>query len=280
MEHDPGPPSIGTSETIMAETLLTKRIEFAAAHRYHNEAWDAATNRRVFGACNNEPGHGHNYLLEVTVAGPVDRHTGMVVNLFDLKVVLQDVLEEFDHKHLNIDTPYFTDTIPTTENIAAVLWDRLEQRPEIGRLERVRLYEEEDLWADVTAEGRSRRRASLSRRYRFPASVPVASVPAPGRTGHNYALEVTVEGEIHRDTGMVTDIGAVDRVVQELVIRRFADRDLGQDPAFSDRPLTGETLSRLIWTLLVKAIPAGRLQKIRLAESDDLIYEYAEASNE
>lgn len=259
----------------MPETFLTKRIEFAAAHRYHNDAWDAATNRRIFGACNNEPGHGHNYLLEVTVAGPVDQHTGMVVNLFDLKAVLQDVLEEFDHKHLNVDTPYFKDTIPTTENIAVVLWDRLEQRPEIGRIERVRLYEEEDLWADLTAEGRSRRRASLTRRYRFPASVPVANVPA-GRTGHNYALEVTVEGEIHRDTGMVTDIGGVDQAVQELVIRRFADRDLEQDPAFASRPPTGATFARLIWSLLVKAIPTGRLQKIRLAESEDLIYEYTE----
>ncbi len=260
----------------MTETLLTKRIEFAAAHRYHNGAWDEATNRRVFGACHNEPGHGHNYLLEVTVAGPVDRHTGMVVNLFDLKIVLQQVLEEFDHKHLNLDTPYFRTTIPTTENIARVLWDKMAERSEIGRLDRVRLYEEDDLWADLTAETHARRRASLTRRYHFPASLPAAAVRAQGQTGHNYALEVTVEGEIHPETGMVTDIGAVDRVVQESVVRRFAGRNLGQDPAFSARPLTGETLAQLIWSLLAKAIPTGRLQKVRLVESDDLSCEYAE----
>jgi 6-pyruvoyltetrahydropterin/6-carboxytetrahydropterin synthase len=260
----------------MAEMLLTKRIEFAAAHRYHNEAWDAATNRRVFGPCNNEPGHGHNYLLEVTVAGPVDPHTGMVVNLFDLKVVLQDVLEEFDHKHLNLDSPYFKGLIPTTENIATVLWDRLARRPELIRLERVRLYEEEDLWADLTAAARSGHRASLTRRYRFSASVPVANAPAQDQTGRRYALEVTVEGAIHPDTGMVTDIRAVDRVVQEHVIRHLADRNLGRDPAFAARPLTGETLARLIWSLLVKAIPMGRLQRIGLVESEDLAYEYAE----
>jgi len=261
----------------MTETLLTKRIEFAAAHRYHNEAWDAVTNRRVFGACNNEPGHGHNYLLEVTVAGPVDRHTGMVVNLFDLKVVLQQVLEEFDHKHLNVDTPYFTHTIPTTENIATVLWGKLNERPEIGRLERIRLYEEDDLWADVTTKDQAGCRASLTRRYRFPASLPLsANVRTQGQMGHNYALEVTVEGDIHPETGMVTDIGALDQSVQELVVRRFADRNLGQDPAFSSRPLTGETLAQLIWSLLVKAIPAGRLQQVRLVEADDLSYEYAE----
>lgn len=260
----------------MTETLLTKRIEFAAAHRYHNEAWDTATNRRVFGACNNEPGHGHNYLLEVTVAGPVDRRTGMVVNLFDLKVVLLDVLEEFDHKHLNVDTPYFTKIIPTTENITTVLWGKLSERSEIGRLYRVRLYEEDDLWADLTAEAHAHRRASLTRRYHFPASLPAANARAQGQTGHNYALEVTVEGEIHPETGMVTDIGAVDRAVQELVVRRFTDRNLGQDPVFASRPLTGETLAQLIWSLLVKAVPAGRLQTVRLVESDDLIYEYTE----
>ncbi|MBI5776746.1 MAG: 6-carboxytetrahydropterin synthase [Nitrospirae bacterium] len=262
----------------MAETLLTKRIEFAAAHRYHNDAWDAATNRRVFGACNNEPGHGHNYLLEVTVAGPVDRHTGMVVNLFDLKVVLLDVLEEFDHKHLNVDTPYFTKIIPTTENITTVLWGKLRERPEIGRLERIRLYEDEDLWADLTAEAHARRRASLTRRYHFSASLPLsANVRTQGQTGHNYALEVTVEGEIHPETGMVTDIGSVDRAVQELVVRRFTDRNLGQDPAFTSRPLTGETFARLIWSLLVKAVPAGRLQNVRLSESDDLMCDYTES---
>jgi 6-pyruvoyltetrahydropterin/6-carboxytetrahydropterin synthase len=248
----------------MAETLLTKRIEFSAAHRYHNDAWDAATNRRVFGACNNEPGHGHNYLLEVTVAGPVDRHTGMVVNLFDLKVVLQDVLEEFDHKHFNIDTPYFTKTIPTTENIATLLWNKLAARADIGRLERIRLYEEDDLWADVTADAQARRRASLTRRYHFSA-------------GPTYALAVTVDGEIHPDTGMVTDLGALDRTVQELVVRRFADRNLGQDPAFSSIRPTGATLARLIWSLLVKAIPTGRLQKIRLSDTPDQAVEYAES---
>ena len=260
----------------MTETLLTKRIEFAAAHRYHNEAWDAATNRRVFGACNNAPGHGHNYLLEVTVAGPVDRHTGMVVNLFDLKVVLQEVLEEFDHKHLNLDVPYFTKTVPTTENIATVLWGKLAARSEIGRLERIRLYEEDDLWADVTVKDQAGNRASLTRRYHFPASLPAANAQQ-GQTGHNYALEVTVEGDIHPETGMVTDIGAVDRMVQELVVSRCTGRNLGQDPAFTSRPLTGETLARFIWSLLAKALPSGRLQKVRLVESDDLSYEYAES---
>jgi 6-pyruvoyltetrahydropterin/6-carboxytetrahydropterin synthase len=187
-------------------------------------------------------------------------------------------LEEFDHKHLNVDTPYFTKTIPTTENIATLLWNKLAARTDIGRLERIRLHEEDDLWADVTADAQARRRASLTRRYHFSASLPLSvDASAQGQTGHNYALEVTVEGEIHPETGMVTDIGALDRVVQELVVRRFADRNLGQDPAFSSIRPTGATLARLIWSLLAKAIPTGRLQTIRLSESDDRVYEYAES---
>jgi hypothetical protein len=75
---------------------------------------------------------------------------------------------------------------------------------------------------------------------------------------------------------MVTDIGALDQAVQELVVRRFADRNLGQDPAFSSRPLTGETFARLVWSLLVKAVLAGRLQNVRLSESDDLTCDYSE----
>ena len=91
----------------MAPVLLTKRIEFAAAHRYIKAEWDEAKNRAVFGPCYNPPAHGHNYMVEVTVLGEVDPKTGMVVNLFDLKRVLLNVLEEFDHKNLNLDMPLF-----------------------------------------------------------------------------------------------------------------------------------------------------------------------------
>ncbi|MEW6543799.1 MAG: 6-carboxytetrahydropterin synthase [Nitrospirota bacterium] len=270
----------------MAQVLLTKRIEFAAAHRYHNEAWDAARNRAVFGACNNEPGHGHNYLLEVTVGGEVDGRTGMVVNLYDLKRVLKQVLEAFDHKHLNLDTPYFTRSIPTTENLALVLWNLLAARAEIGRLVKVRLFEDDDLCAEVTGPGPE---ASLTRRYHFSAAHRLASPKLSGADsqrlfgscltdeghGHNYVLHVTVCGKIHPETGMVTDLRALDAAVQDRVVRRFDHRDLNQDPDLADRAATGENLVRLVWDLLVKALPAGRLEKVGLAETRDTYFEYA-----
>lgn len=270
----------------MAKVQLTKRIEFAAAHRYHNDAWDAARNRLVFGACNNAPGHGHNYLLEVTTAGEVDRQTGMVVNLYNLKQVLKQVLEEFDHKHLNLDTPYFKQTIPTTENVARVLWRILSARPEIGTLKRVRLFEDEDLFADITAAGAT---TSLTRRYHFSAAHRLHSSDLSERDhrslcgtcggtaehGHNYCLEVTVEGDIDPQTGMVTDIPALDRVVRERVIERFDHRNLNQDAEFLNRVPTGENFSRVIWDLLIKAIPTGRLQRIGLGETREVRFEYA-----
>jgi 6-pyruvoyltetrahydropterin/6-carboxytetrahydropterin synthase len=262
-------------ESAMPPVLLTKRIEFAAAHRYHKPSWDAARNREVFGACNNEPGHGHNYLLEVTVSGEVDPRTGMVVNLFDVKQALQGVLEEFDHKHLNIDTPYFTDMIPTTENVARVLWHRLETHPPIGTLHTVRLYEDEDLYAEVTAAA-GLEVANVTRRYQFTAvyeGQPAQSGSGGAWSGHTWDLFVTVHGPIDRETGMVTDIVALDRVVHEQVVRPFDGQNLRH--VLGHRPITGENLVRAIWDRLVKAIPTGTLHRIRLVQTRDLAFEYA-----
>ena len=152
----------------MSKVLLTKRLEFAAAHRYIKPEWDEAKNRAVFGLCYNPPAHGHNYMIEVTVLGEVDPKTGMVVNLFDLKLALLKVLEEFDHKNLNLDMPYFKDQIPTSENLARVLWSKLDGQKDIGKLHAIRLYEDEDLYAEVTAEA-GLDVASVTRRYSFTA---------------------------------------------------------------------------------------------------------------
>lgn len=128
---------------------LTKRAEFSASHYYHNPEFSEEENRRVFGKCSNPHGHGHNYTLEVTVAGEVDSSTGMVLNITDLKKLLEaEVLEAFDHKFLNEEAPAFRSTIPTTENMAIEIWRRLAPKLTFGRLHRVRLYETVDLYVD------------------------------------------------------------------------------------------------------------------------------------
>src|ERR1035438_8771591 len=128
---------------------LTRKAEFSAAHLYHNPELSAEENRRVFGKCNNPNGHGHNYTLEVTVKGAVDPRSGFVVDLKELKDVMsREVLEALDHRFLNKEVPEFLSKIPTTENIAIVIWQRLAPKLNGARLHRVRVYETPDLFVD------------------------------------------------------------------------------------------------------------------------------------
>jgi 6-pyruvoyltetrahydropterin/6-carboxytetrahydropterin synthase len=132
---------------------LTRKAEFSAAHYYYNPEGSEEENRRVFGKCANRNGHGHNYTLEVTVAGEIDDVTGFVIDLKQLKEILnREVLEQLDHRHLNHEVPEFATRIPTTENIAVAIWRRLEARIHPARLHRVRLYELPDLFVDYYGE--------------------------------------------------------------------------------------------------------------------------------
>jgi 6-pyruvoyltetrahydropterin/6-carboxytetrahydropterin synthase len=125
---------------------LTRRYRFAAAHRLHSRSLTAEENARIYGKCNNPYGHGHNYILDVTVAGPVDAATGMVFDVAKLdSVVRQSVLEPLDHAHLNLDVGRFQNLAPTTENLCMEIYGILlaNLTPEPGKafLKRVRLEE-------------------------------------------------------------------------------------------------------------------------------------------
>lgn len=125
---------------------LTRRYRFSAGHRLHNDALTADENRRIYGKCNNPNGHGHNYLLEVTVAGEIDPATGMVYDLAALdRIVSERVIEELDHKNLNLDTEYFRAQVPTTENLCREIYNilrgPLEEAERGVKLDGVRLEE-------------------------------------------------------------------------------------------------------------------------------------------
>jgi 6-pyruvoyltetrahydropterin/6-carboxytetrahydropterin synthase len=133
---------------------LTRKAEFSSAHFYWNEGWSEAENVRVFGKCANRQGHGHNYTLEVMVKGEVDPVTGFVVDLKELKDILErEVISVYDHRHLNFEVPEFAHSIPTTENIAVAIWRRLDGKIPNAALHRVRVYEMADLFADFYGEG-------------------------------------------------------------------------------------------------------------------------------
>ena len=136
--------------------LLTRRAEFSASHVCAQPALSPEQNRQIYGAGANPSGHGHNYILEVTLEGDPDPATGMVFDLKRLKELIQQtVIDPMDHRFLNYEVPPFDKIVPTTENVAAEIWRRLEPYFESGRarLSNVRLYETEDLFVDYTGSG-------------------------------------------------------------------------------------------------------------------------------
>ncbi|HTF45041.1 MAG TPA: 6-carboxytetrahydropterin synthase [Terriglobales bacterium] len=123
------------------KAYLTRRYLFSASHRLHNDAMSAEENRAIYGKCNNPHGHGHNYMVEITVSGQVDQSTGMICNLADLDgFVEREILQRFDIENLNM-LPEFASVIPSTENLCTVIHDILQRGFTHAHLQRVRIEE-------------------------------------------------------------------------------------------------------------------------------------------
>ena len=131
--------------------LITKRVEFSASHVCRNPALSDRENQELFGVAANPHGHGHNYVVDVTLAGEPDPVTGMVMDLKRVKeVVNREVLDRYDHRFLNHEVPPFNQVVPTPENIAVDIWRRL--KPHLANLHAVRVYETDDLFVDYFGE--------------------------------------------------------------------------------------------------------------------------------
>jgi len=127
--------------------LITKRVEFSASHVCRNPALSDRENEELFGKAANPHGHGHNYVVDVTLAGEPDPVTGMVMDLKRVKdIVNREVLDRYDHRFLNHEVAPFSRVVPTPENIAVDIWQRL--KPHLASLHAVRVYETEDLFVD------------------------------------------------------------------------------------------------------------------------------------
>lgn len=121
---------------------ITKRVEFSACHRLYNPSFSDERNCEVFGICNNPNGHGHNYVLDVTLEGEPDPETGMIIDLKELKEILEDLLiAKVDHKNLNLDVDFLRDCVPTVENLVIRFWDALDGRIPGCRISELVLYE-------------------------------------------------------------------------------------------------------------------------------------------
>ncbi len=255
----------------MSKATLTKRLEFCSSHRYHNPKWDDAKNHQVFGPCNNPNTHGHNYLLEVTLCGEIDPVTGMIINLYDLKQYLWDVLIEFDHKNLNLDTPYFTNRIPTTENLSLTLWERLARHPQLPALDRIRLYEDDTLYAEVTKRleeesqhAQTDLQVTITRKYDFSSSVNISPTQM---TGHNYAIGITIAGPIDPETGQIINLEQLDQLVHATVIERLSNKNMCLDPEFRNSTPTEENIAKFIEEALAEKVPQGMLALVSVSQN-------------
>ena len=137
----------------MPTVYVTRKMHFNAAHRLHNPDWSDARNREVFGKCNNPNWHGHNYVLEVTVAGEPDPETGYLIDLSVLKGLIQDkIIDKVDHKNLNLEVDFLAGVMPSTENFVVAIWNELDGTLPAGRLHCIRLYETERNIAEYRGE--------------------------------------------------------------------------------------------------------------------------------
>ena len=137
----------------MPIVTVTRRLHFNAAHRVHNPRLSDAENAALFGKCNNPNWHGHNYVLDVSVRGPVDPTTGYVIDLARLRdIVRREVIDKVDHRNFNIDVPFMRDRIPTTENIVVAMWNVIAPAITPAVLSRLRLWETENNSAEYRGE--------------------------------------------------------------------------------------------------------------------------------
>ncbi|MER3523049.1 MAG: 6-pyruvoyl tetrahydrobiopterin synthase [Ignavibacteria bacterium] len=132
---------------------ITRKEHFSASHRLHNPALSDEQNRALYGKCNNPNGHGHNYEIEVTLAGIPPQETGMVMDLKRLSdIINEEIIELVDHKHLNHDVDFLRGIIPTAENMAVAFWKRLQTKIEGGKLYSIRLYESDNNFVEYRGE--------------------------------------------------------------------------------------------------------------------------------
>jgi 6-pyruvoyltetrahydropterin/6-carboxytetrahydropterin synthase len=133
----------------MPDVTVTRRLRFNAAHRVHNPALSDAENTALFGKCNHPNWHGHNYVLEVSVTGPIDPVSGYVVDLGHVRAIVErEVIEQVDHRNLNLDVPFLAGRNPTSENIVVAMWSVIAPAIAPARLSRLRLWETENNYVE------------------------------------------------------------------------------------------------------------------------------------
>jgi 6-pyruvoyltetrahydropterin/6-carboxytetrahydropterin synthase len=273
--------------------FLTRRTGFSAAHRYYLPDLSDSENDALYGPCANPHGHGHDYTVDVTVRGETDPRTGMVVNIAALKPILQAVVvEPLDREFLSIRHPVCRGKVPTSENLVRVLWDGLEHALAAAHvpaaLHRVHLAENAVLSVDCCRRD-SVPMVLLTRTYEFCAAHRLHSPHLsdeenqalfdkcnnPYGHGHNYRVEVTVQGDVDPRTGLMVNLNDLDRIVDEEVVRRYDHRNLNAEAEeFRELNPSSENLVKVIWRRLERRLLSPTLYKVCVRETDRNVFSY------
>jgi 6-pyruvoyltetrahydropterin/6-carboxytetrahydropterin synthase len=258
--------------------IINRRAQFSASHRYWLPELSEAENRAAFGLCAQPNGHGHNYVLYISLYGDIDEY-GMVLNLSDVKhVIKKEVTGQLDYSFLNDVWAEFQTTLPTTENIARIIWQKL--APHLP-LVRIQLFEHPELFAEYTGKDME---AALTIGTHFSAAhrLALASLTLAQNSeiygkcarvnghGHNYHLEVTVTGEINERTGMIVDLVKLHELVDKYAIEPLDHTFLNKDIAhFAQVVPTAENIAVYIGHLIEQPIRelGAQLHKLKLVES-------------
>lgn len=258
--------------------IINRRAQFSASHLYWLPELSEAENRKKFGPCAKAPGHGHNYVLYVSMEGELDEY-GMVLNLSDVKqVIKREITSQLNFAYLNTVWPEFQETLPTTERLAQLIWQRL--APHLP-LVQIQLFEHPQLWAEYKGNGMEAYLAisthfSAAHRLALPQLTLEQNTEIYGKCarvnghGHNYHLEVTVRAEIEPRTGMIVDLEAFQKIVDDYVIEPFDHTFLNKDiPYFAEVVPTAENIAVHIRDLLQAPLRniGVDLYKIKLIES-------------
>jgi 6-pyruvoyltetrahydropterin/6-carboxytetrahydropterin synthase len=268
---------------------LTRRVRFSAAHRYFLPDQSDEENVRLFGTSAGPSGHGHDYLCEVTVRGETDPETGIVMNLVDLKQLLAEcVVEPLDREFLTAVHPFCRGQVPTGENLVRLIWRVLEPSLFGVQLHRIRLAESDDLRVDCLRKD-DELMVFLTRTYEFSAAHRLHSphlsdernqeifgkCNSPYGHGHNYRVEVTVQGPVDERTGMMVDLSYLDRIVEEEIIRRYDHKNLNLDTEeFRELNPSTENLVKVIWRRLEPRMKRPPLYRVTVHETDRNAFAY------
>ena len=269
---------------------LTRQVAFEASHCCRIPELSDAENYALFGLAASPNSHGHNYVLEATVKGTLNPENGMVINITDLDQVLkEEVVAYYDHKHINIQHPTFTNNPTlqsTSENLAIQIWYAIEPHLKETTLHRIRLFEDSTLFADYYGE---RQMVYLTKVYEFSASHRLHSPQLSDAEnqeifgkcnnfyghGHNYALEVTIKGEVDPRTGLVADLHRLDETIQEQVYGRFDHKHLNLDTReFEELNPTSENFVKVLWEVIEPSLKPIQLHRVRLRETPKNHFDY------